>query len=360
MSDVTLVGLGVVGKAILRLHLSHGFQVRVIDVDADAIDRLSEHSMASNAAGPSNRIRVEQPQSLGSSLHSAIVSLEGSAATKQARSPILIESIAERLDVKRAFFSDCESWLPSDVVLATNTSTLQIESIAESLTDPSRLVGMHFFMPVPDRDGVEVIASKYTTAATVDACLLHAGELGKTPFCVGDQPGFVVNRMLSPYVNEAFSLFCNGATAEQIERAALDLGMPISPLELVDVIGARTAFDGGRVYWQAFPSRMTTSPLLPRMVKSGRLGRHVGKGFYNYDANGDRSQSIAPETAELASRYGRDIRGWSVAEVSSRLMNVLRTEARCILDDGVVLDIQTIITALHGGLGFQVDHWEEE
>ena len=169
---------------------------------------------------------------------------------------------------------------------------------------------------------------------------------------MGDGPGFVVNRLLSPYLNEAMLMLGRGISAEQIERAALAYGMPMSPLELIDLIGTRTMFDAGRVYWQAFPSRIAPSPMLSALVKNKRFGHACGHGFYDYE-DGVRSEQLSPITAEFCQRYRRDEVSLRDDEVMHVLAIPMWIEAAIAFRDGVATSHQQFDLAMRGGLGYQ-------
>lgn len=370
---VLLVGAGVVGRAIAVDHLRAGVPVWLADRDAevlrDSCERvLQQCECVADSASPWG-VRVPLPI-----LHlspSACDNADVGEGLPPAAAPrwLLIESIAERLDIKQAFFADAETWFKRDAVLTTNTSTLSIASIAARMRYPEQLCGLHFFMPVIDRPAAEIIPHQRDAAATgcggtslemIEACCNHARILSKTPLVVRDAPGFVVNRLLAPYLNLAMHLLCGGVSATTIEQAALLYGMPISPLELVDLIGPRTAFDGGRVVWSAFPARMDPSPLLPAMVKGKLSGVSSGEGFYRYDTDGKRSDAdLAPAATQLSLKYQHDDFANFPADtalqtrlVSDLFAAVLRLEAMAIERDRVA-DATTITAAMRGGLRWE-------
>ena len=151
---------------------------------------------------------------------------------------------------------------------------------------------------------------------------------------VGDGPGFIVNRLLSPYLNEAMLLLGRGVSADRIERAALEYGMPMSPLELIDWIGTRTMFDAGRVYWQSFPERINPSPMLSALIKNKRFGRACGIGLYDYD-HGLRSPQLSPVTLEYCERYRRGVMSIGDDEVMHLLSIPMWIEAAIAHRDGI-------------------------
>lgn len=369
--QVLLVGAGVVGRAIAVDHLGAGVPVWLADQDEEVLrescDRVLQRcDSIADSASP-----------WGAKLPLPVVHLSPPARGCDDPPPspvpppaprwLLIESIAERLEIKQAFFADAENWFERDAVLTTNTSALSIASIAAKMRCPEQLGGLHFFMPVVDRPAAEVIphagatnANVGTAPGVIDACCDHVRTLGKVPLLVRDAPGFVVNRLLAPYLNLALNLLCGGVSAETIERAALHYGMPASPFELVDLIGPRTAFDAGRVVWSAFPTRMDPSPLLPAMVKAKLSGVAAGEGFHRYDAIGNRlEKGLAPKAATLARRYQHDDfanfpeqQDERVRLVADLFAAALRLEAMAIECDGVA-DAATITAAMRGGLRWQ-------
>lgn len=371
--DVLLVGAGVVGRAIAIDHLLAGVPVWLADRDADVLrescDRVLQQcdSVADSASPWGARV----PLPVVHLSPSACVNGTAEERSAPAATPrwLLIESIAERLDIKQAFFADAETWFERPAILTTNTSTLSIASIAARMRSPDRLCGLHFFMPVVDRPAAEIIPHRGDDAVTeaagtlpevIEACCHHARTLNKSPLVVRDAPGFVVNRLLAPYLNLAMNLLCGGISATTIEQAALVYGMPISPLELIDLIGPRTAFDGGRVVWSAFPTRMDPSPLLPAMVKAKLSGVSSGEGFYRYDSNGNRmSRSLSESATQLSQKYQHDDfanfpadPALQISLVADLVAAVLRLEAMAIERDGVA-DAATITSAMRGGLRWE-------
>jgi 3-hydroxyacyl-CoA dehydrogenase len=341
---IYLVGAGVVGRAILQTHIDAGTSVWLVDQDEQAL-RLAVGGINWDC----DAWTVSELQELGDSLLAMELRCLGDKG--QCRPTMVIESIVEKLNVKQRFFAEVEQVFGADAVLCSNTSTLPISRIAESMQRPERFAGMHFFMPVHDRHAVELIAGHKTTPATTQACTDHVHQLGKKPLVVGDGPGFVVNRLLSPYLNEAMLMLCRGISAERIEKAALRYGMPMSPLELIDWIGTPTMFDAGRVFWQAFPKRLDPAPILVAMIKSNRLGRAVDAGFYDY-VDGHRSEGLATRSSELCMEYCRS--EWSLedGQIMELLSIPMWIEAACAYKDGTVTSHDSFDLAMSGGLGY--------
>lgn len=341
---VYLIGAGIVGREILRAHTDAGVSAWIIDQSADAVQQAVDSLQLAD-----NQWQVGQPMLLPDK--SVAVCLQHCDDREPRERTIVIESIVERLDVKQAFFTAAQSWFGSDAILCSNTSNLRISEIAESINDPRRFAGMHFFMPVDRRPATEVVRGEQTTEATIQACCRHAQRIHKPSLIVADGPGFIVNRLLSPYLNEALLLLCRGVSGEQIERAALAYGMPMSPLELIDYIGTRTMFDAGRAFWQAFPDRLSPSPMLAGLIKRKRLGRTAGLGLYDY-RDGKRSSQLADETIELSKRYSRHEQSFDEKEVVELLSIPMWIEAALARRDGITDQQEHFNLAMRGGLGY--------
>lgn len=353
-AHTVLIGAGVVGTAIASAHLDAGLSVTLADQDPLAIQRALQQLGVDPA-----RWEIRPLPAIGDVLpamriqRSTAGELTSSNTTTTASSPtLIIESIAERLDVKQAFFRQAETWFAGDTILCSNTSTIRLAAIGQSLAHPERLCGMHFFMPVTQRDAVEIIRSPHVSQPTIDVAIQHVNQLNKQPLLVTDAPGFVVNRMLAPYLNQAMTLLCGGVSAERIESAAIAYGMPMSPLELIDWIGTRTTFDAGRVYWQAFPTRIDPSPLIAGLIKKKRSGRGQAGGLYDYVGD-TRSATLADDVLALAERYHRDLPRASDAELVELLAIPMWIEAQQILTEQVVGSRADIEIAMAGGLGYQ-------
>ncbi len=342
-----LIGAGVVGTAILQSHVDRGTAVRFCDIDANALN---------SAAGRVQRSKIATTQDVVDGLVTRVVTPEPSGRHVDSVEPknepsLVIESVAERLDVKRSLLTKLAETLDPATVYCSNTSTLLVSAIADSLSCEAQVMGMHFFMPVDQRPGVELVRGNQTSQAAFAAASHHASRLGKTPIVVGDGPGFVVNRMLAPYLGKAMELVTSGATADQIERAALRFGMPLSPLELIDVIGIKTTIEAGRGYWAAFPERMNPSPIVAGLYKRGRLGRDFGGGFYDY-VDGMRSPGLSPEATVLCEDYTREKLVWTDEAVEHQLAVTMWIEAQCLLRDKIADSFETVDLAMQHGLGY--------
>lgn len=200
---------------------------------------------------------------------------------------LVIEAVVEKLDLKQQIFADLESKVPPDLVLASNTSALSIDAIASSLQHPERVVGIHFFNPVHRMQLIEIVRGTKTDAKTLNIAIQFAKQIGKLPVLVKDSPGFLVNRILLPYMVEAVRLFSEGYRIEKIDRVMVDFGMPMGPLRLTDEVGLDVAEHVAKELASRIKHLAPLNDTLGKMIAKGWLGRKSGKGFYEYASGGD-------------------------------------------------------------------------
>lgn len=280
--QITILGAGQMGSGIAQVAAQNGCQVRIYDLAPEA----SKKALANIEKG------------LGKLVAKGRLSEEDQAATLKrleavedikdiAPSDVVIEAIVENLDIKRKLWSQVDAICRPDAIFASNTSSLSITDLAAGVSNPERFIGMHFFNPVPMMQLVEVIDSLMTSKDVHDRIVELAKQMGKTPVVVNDSPGFVVNRLLIPMINEAFFVLAEGvASAEDIDQAMkLGLNHPMGPLALADLIGLDTVLAIMEVLYQNFEdSKYRACPLLRKYVQAKRLGRKTGHGVYNYNA----------------------------------------------------------------------------
>ena len=347
MPSTILVGSGVVGEAILAAHVAASLSVCLVDQEAQSLSRAVDALQL-----PQEEWDI-QHQVFDTKCETPAVSLRHCSDDGLSCSPrILIESIPEKKEIKQAFYAGIEQIVPSDTILCSNTSAFSIQELSKALVRPERFCGMHFFMPVKNRSAVEVIRGERTCDEAFNTACDHVLRLKKQPLPVQDTPGFIVNRLLAPYLNESMRLLCHGVSAERIAEAAQRYGMPMSPLELMDTIGLRTVFDAGRVFWQAFSNRMDPSPLLAGLVKAKRLGVRCGSGVFDY-ANGERSQQIPPESLAIIKRYHDWGPKYSDDEILEHLSIPMLIEAANAIRGSAVQESSQFNLAMAGGLGYQ-------
>ena len=262
------------------------------------------------------------------------------------RADLVIEAVFEDLAVKHGVFRDLEAQVGDECILASNTSTIPIARIATVLRRPERMLGMHFFSPVEKMPLLEVIVTTQT-APWVTATAVHFGRrLGKTVVVVRDEPGFWVNRILAPYLNEAGRLVTEGVAIEEIDECMKRYGFPVGPITLLDEVGLDVGLKSSHVLHEAFGERMAPVGGLETLVRMGRLGRKSGRGFYRYD--GGRRRGVDPSARELLGVTGPS----PAAEIEDRLVYAMLNEAVLALEAGVVRSPRDGDVAAIFGIGF--------
>ena len=258
------------------------------------------------------------------------------AADQVGTADLVVEAIVEKADAKRALFRDLEPKLKVGALIATNTSSIELETLASALDRPERFVGLHFFNPVASLPLVEVIRGVQTSAETMQAALSFVTKIGKLPLPCRSAPGFVVNRLLTPYMLEALRAHADGHSLESIDAAAKSFGMPMGPVELADRVGLDVALHVAEI----LSSVLAVAPpdLLRAKVAKGELGVKTGRGFYVYDAKGK----------PLKQRGA----GRTDAGLADRLLLPLINEAVACLQQGVVADSDLLDAGVIFGAGF--------
>jgi 3-hydroxyacyl-CoA dehydrogenase len=245
-----------------------------------------------------------------------------------------------------------EPLLPAHAVFCSNTSTIPISDLAAGLTRPEQFCGLHFFNPVRQMPLVEVIRGRATSDETIATASAYARRIGKSPIIVNDGPGFLVNRVLLPYMNEALLLLEEGASIKQVDRAATAFGLPMGAITLYDTVGLDVALHAGGVMQAAFPDRVVPSTILPAMVQAGRLGKKAGRGFFDYSGKKKDRGEDSPEVAALIASHRRGERKFTPEELTDRLLLPMLLEATRVLDDGVAANARDVDLALIYGIGF--------
>jgi len=266
---VHVIGAGVMGGDIAAWSAFRGMTVTLQDRSAELIQPAMDRAKAFFEK------RLKDPTAAAAAFARLRMDVKGDGV---ADADVVIEAIFENADAKRALYAELEPKLKSNAILATNTSSIKIETLAEKLEDPARLVGIHFFNPVAQLQLVEIVQGADTRPQVAQNALKFARALDKLPLPCRSAPGFVVNRILTPYVNEALFALESGVPAAVIDRAGKDFGMPMGPIELTDVVGLDVSLHVGRVLAEAFQRRVPD--ILVRLVEQKKLGRKSGEGFY--------------------------------------------------------------------------------
>ena len=324
---VHVVGAGVMGGDIAAWSAFRGMTVTLQDRSAELIQPAMDRAKAFFDK------RLKDPAAAAAAFARLRMDVNGDGVGD---SDVVIEAIFENADAKRALYAELEPKLKPNAILATNTSSIEIETLSAGLKDPSRLVGIHFFNPVAQMQLVEIVRGTGTQPQAVQNALQFTRKLDKLPLPCKSAPGFVVNRILTPYVNEALFALESGIPAAVIDRAGKAFGMPMGPLELTDVVGLDVSLHVGRVLAGALQRRVPE--ILIKRVEQKKLGRKSGEGFYVWRDG----KPVKPESAQFA----------MPADLTDRLILPMLNEAVACLREGVIEDADLLDAGAIFATGF--------
>jgi len=261
---------------------------------------------------------------------------------------LVIEAVVENLDIKKKVFSELETKIRPDAIVATNTSSLKITDMVPAFENPERFAGLHFFNPVNKMPLVEIITHDKCAPETIEALYNWVIRSKKTPVVVKDGPGFLVNRILIPYMNEASYLLEEGVPFKDVEDACLNFGMPMGPGRLLDEVGLDVAEKVGKILYGYLGERAKPNALAEQVTKLGLLGKKGGKGFYLYDEKG-KETGPNPDALDLLPKKRKQM---DEREIQMRVFLPMINEASMILDEGLVAGPGDVDLALIFGIGF--------
>jgi 3-hydroxyacyl-CoA dehydrogenase/enoyl-CoA hydratase/3-hydroxybutyryl-CoA epimerase len=323
---VHVIGAGTMGADIAGVCVAAGMEVTLQDINAEQLAK----GIASQGKLFSKKFKTKA--SKDAAMARLIADPEGKGVS---RADVIIEAIVEKLDIKQKLFTDLEAKIKQGAVLATNTSSLKLEEIASPLKDPGRLIGLHFFSPVPQMPLVEVVQGAQTREEEVKKGAAFVTAIDKFPLITKDVPGFLVNKVLTPYMFRAFERLEKGEDKEKIDEAVRAFGMPMGPIELADSVGLDICLHVAKI----LGGGGTEGSRLERLVSSGRLGKKTGEGFYIWkDGKPVRGKSEFSK-AELE-RLGKE------------LVQPIIDESQKALDEGVVASADLVDAGMIFGTGF--------
>ena len=347
-----VLGAGIMGGGIAYQSAVKGLPVVMKDINQPALDLgLSEASKILNKGMQLGKVT---PEKMAKTLNAITPSLEYSAIKDV---DLVIEAVVENPKVKSIVLKETEQNVDDDTILCSNTSTISINQLAESLEKPERFCGMHFFNPVHRMPLVEIIRGEKTSDDTIAAVVATTLQMGKTPIVVNDCPGFLVNRVLFPYFAGFSKLVLDGADFVAVDKVMeKQFGWPMGPAYLLDVVGKDTADHAASVMADGIPERMAKVENDPvtLLFKEERLGQKNAKGFYNFskDKRGKPKKDAAPEAYELIKPHQAEASEFSSEEIIARLMIPMANEAIRCLEEGIVASAAEADMALIYGLGF--------
>jgi 3-hydroxyacyl-CoA dehydrogenase/enoyl-CoA hydratase/3-hydroxybutyryl-CoA epimerase len=334
-----VIGSGIMGSGIAYWLSSHGYPVMLQDIDDEALAKgLASIERSYDKAVKRHIMGKADARNNFDRIHACAERIP------LHNRDLIIEAAVEDIEVKKKIFADLASRCQQDCILATNTSALPIHELANVVTNPGRIVGLHFFNPVHRMPLVEIVRAPTTSDQTLATVLSFVQGIGKIPVIVKDSPGFLVNRILVPYLLEACRIFATGIDPVLIDEAMLDFGMPMGPLRLLDEVGLDVGKHVAETLANAFPDRMSLPPLMDQMIQAGYLGRKAGKGFYIY--KGDTAEPN-PEVLKLRSNHIL-----SDDTIQSQLAYLMSEEAARCLDEEIAGSAEDIDFAMVMGTGY--------
>jgi 3-hydroxyacyl-CoA dehydrogenase/enoyl-CoA hydratase/3-hydroxybutyryl-CoA epimerase len=340
---VAVIGAGTMGAGIAQWISARGLPVRLKDVSLEALARGMHAIEKVYTEAVKRRVFTTSEATAGidriTPLHTNV---------PLADVDLVIEAALEKLDVKQQVFRELEPLVAREAVLATNTSALSIDAIAGALQRPERLVGLHFFNPVHRMQLVEIVRGPRTSPAALETALQFAKAIGKLPVVVKDSPGFLINRILMPYLVEAVWLFTEGTPVTTIDRLMLEFGMPMGPMRLTDEVGLDVAQHVAKDLERRLRSAVPINDTLEQMIAKGWLGKKSGRGFYVHAGRKDRA---VPST-ELGFLQATQPRPSDDVTRRDRLVLIMINEAARLLDEGVVASPEDVDFGMIMGTGW--------
>jgi 3-hydroxyacyl-CoA dehydrogenase/enoyl-CoA hydratase/3-hydroxybutyryl-CoA epimerase len=344
IEKAAVLGAGVMGGSIAELIAANEIPVILKDIDRDALDLGLRHANELLTKAGERGIIARDQVGLRFALIHGTLTYDDFADVD-----LVIEAVIERMAVKQVVLRETEAVFDSSAVFATNTSSLSVTELASAATHPERVVGLHFFNPVHRMPLVEVVRTEASSPDALAAAFGFVLDMDKTPVLVADRPGFLVNRLLAPYLNEAGYLLQEGASVEAVDKTLLEFGMPMGPCRLLDEIGFDIAEHVASEMEGAFGERMRPGDVVSKLREDGRLGRKNGRGFYTYQ-NG-REHGV---DRTVARSLGANAKGKAPGdeEIKQRCLYLLVNEAAHALEEGVVGLADHVDLAMVMGTGF--------
>jgi len=348
--QIGILGAGVMGGGIAWLFAHKGLPVRIKDIGWEAVAKA--YKTVDDYSNQLVKIRKLTP----SEARQRLLRVGGSIDwTGFSSCDVVIEAVVENLEVKKKVLAEAETVVRADCILATNTSSLRVADMAVALTHPERFVGMHFFNPVNRMPLVEVVAGPRSSPEAVATVAALTRQSGKTAIIVQDCPGFLVNRILLPYMNEAARCLTEGGEVEEIDRVISRYGMPMGAFELTDVVGIDVGHKVAKILHEGYGERMTVAPILAKVHDEMKLlGAKAGKGFYFHEKGkkGSINPDIDAAIAGTQDDLGIKPRSLGSAEILDRCLLIMVNEAARCIDEGIVASPGLLDLAMLMGTGY--------
>ena len=341
--NVAVIGAGVMGAGIAQWNSSRDIHVILRDINHEAVAKGLASIGKLYAQGVKRHALTKVEARAGLDRISPAACDVPLTATD-----IVIEAAVERMDLKKQLFQRLDQLAGPHTILASNTSALSISELAAATAHPDRVIGIHFFNPVHKMQLVEVVVGRQTRPDVIRRSVKFVQQIGKLPVVVKDSPGFLVNRILMPYLIEAGYLFEHGARVEDVDECMLDFGMPMGPLRLIDEVGLDVCNHVATDLASKFADRMHAPEVLTKMIKDGHLGKKSGRGFYEHPAKGEAD--VSPDVDE----YYHDSRcaGLPRETLRNRMVFLMVNEAARCLEEGIVSGPEDVDFGMIMGTGW--------
>jgi 3-hydroxyacyl-CoA dehydrogenase/enoyl-CoA hydratase/3-hydroxybutyryl-CoA epimerase len=346
VSQAGVLGAGVMGGGIAQLFADKGITVRMKDIQNNALEIGIQSALKLFKKALKRKAITGRQMQQKLNRIAPTTSFEGLKGTE-----VIVEAVVEKMDIKQSVLKELELHVSDTCVIASNTSSLSISKMQSVMTKPERFVGMHFFNPVHKMPLVEVIKGDRSSDQAVSQIFQLSKQLGKTPVVVKDSAGFLVNRLLMPYLGESAIMLSEGVPIEELDPALLKFGMPMGPIELIDEVGLDVAEKVGHILFDAFGERMNPPNTFEKLLKEKRLGKKTGSGFYLYEGK-DRTERQFDQ--RIYSLLGIEPKPGKVSEqemIERCVYGMINEAARC-LEEKVVETPADVDLGMIMGTGF--------
>lgn len=345
IQSTAVIGAGTMGAAASWLFASKGHLTRLKDISWELVGKGLGAAYATFKKGVKAKKITAAESDLAFQRISGTTDYSGFEHAN-----LILEAATENLELKKKIFAELEAHVTPDAIIASNTSSLTIDAMAQGMKHPERFVGMHFFNPIQKMPLVEVVAGKHTSPETLATAVDYCKKLGKTPIVVGDCPGFLVNRIFLVGAIEVMLMLEEGYSVSSLNKALLDFGMPMGPFELADEVGIDVTYKVGDIFEKAYGERMHPAKILAIMAERGLLGKKVNKGFYIY-SNG-KNPVWNHDVQKFIDMIGKKTSDLPEDRILPRFLYTMINEAARCLEEKVIGRPDYLDMALIMGLGF--------
>ena len=340
-----VLGAGVMGGGIAQLLADKGITVQMKDIQNQALETGVQHALELFKKALKRKSITDRQMKQKLNLIAPTTTFDGFKSAE-----LVIEAVVEKMEIKQSVLKELEDYIPDSCVVATNTSSLSVSKMQSVMKHPERFCGLHFFNPVNKMPLVEVIRGEKSSDFAVSQTFQFSKQVGKTPIVVKDSPGFLVNRLLMPYLTEAAIMLTEGVRIEEMDPALLKFGMPMGPIELIDEVGLDVGDKVGHILNDAFGARMTPPKTFEKLLAQKRLGKKTGAGFYLYTGE-KKEKSFDPSIYSILEVTPQSNKIPKEEMVDRCVLNMVNEAARC-LEEKVVETPQDVDLGMIMGTGF--------